>query len=112
MLRLLADLLREFEYLDTLRKERKHFVEPLADVDRLQHVLLFRRLGIKDAGNEIGKRGGRIEVFDRGCHFRLPGARDSIDDDDAKRFEQFSNVLSIRFSAHELNGLRWWHESK
>ena len=70
LLRLLADLFRELEHLDALRKKRKHLVEPLADVDRLEHVLLFRRLGVDDAGDEIGKRGGRIQVFDRRRHFR------------------------------------------
>ncbi len=70
LLGLLADLLGELEHLDALRKQRKHLVEPIADVDRVQHVLLFRGLGIEDAGNEIGERGGRIEVLDRRCDFR------------------------------------------
>ena len=49
-------------------KERQHLVETLLDVDRLQHVLLFRRRSVDDAGDEVGERGGGIEVVDRRRH--------------------------------------------
>ena len=45
LLGLLADLLRQLEHLDALRQQRQHLVEALLDVEGLQHVLLFRRLG-------------------------------------------------------------------
>ena len=63
LLGLIADLLRDLEHFDALHEQREHLVQPLLDVDRLEHVLLFRRLGVEDAGNEIGERGRR----DPGC---------------------------------------------
>ena len=41
LLRLLADLLGELQHLDALREQRQHLVEPLLDVERLEHGLLF-----------------------------------------------------------------------
>ena len=59
LLGLLADLAWKLEHLDALRQQRQHLVEALLDVERLQHLLLFRRLGVHDAGDEVGERGGR-----------------------------------------------------
>ena len=68
LLGLLADLLGELEHLDALREQRQHFVEPLLDIDRFQHVLFFRRLGVENAGDEIGERRGRIQILDGRGH--------------------------------------------
>ena len=57
LLGLIADLFRDLQHFEPLRKQRQHLVQTLLDVDRLQHVLLFRRLGVDDAGDEIGERG-------------------------------------------------------
>jgi hypothetical protein len=70
LLGLLADLLGDLEHLHTLHEKRKHLVEPRLDVDRLQHVLLFRRLRVEDAGDEVGQRGRRIQGLDRGRDLR------------------------------------------
>ncbi len=43
LLGLLADLLGELEHLDALREQAEHLVEALLDIDRLQHLLFFRR---------------------------------------------------------------------
>src|SRR5215472_7095632 len=69
LLGLLANLLGELEHLDALREQRQHFGEPLLDIDRLQHVLFFRRLGVEDTGDEIGERGGRVQILDGRGHF-------------------------------------------
>ena len=64
--------------------QRQHLVEALLDIDRLQHLLL-RGLRIDDAGNEIGKRGCRIQLLDRGGHF--PG-------DVRQQFDSFASPAS------------------
>ena len=79
LLGLIADLLRDLEHFDALHEQREHLVQPLLDVDRLEHVLLFRRFGVEDAGNEIGERGRRIQLLDRGRHLRR-NIRQQLDD--------------------------------
>ena len=70
LLGLLADLLRQLQHLDALRQQRQHLVEALLDVDGLEHFLLFRRLRIDDAGDEVGQRRRQFQAVDRGRHLR------------------------------------------
>src|SRR5262249_9643517 len=47
-----------------------HLVEPLLGVECFKDLLLFRRSHVRHTGNEVGKRRGRVNVFDRGHQFR------------------------------------------
>src|SRR6516225_3152183 len=99
LLGLLADLLGELEHLDALRQQREHFVEALLDVDRLQHVLLFRRLGVEDAGDEIGERGSRIEILDSRGHLH-GDVRQKLDGFAGARSDQADARLDV--GRHDL----------
>jgi hypothetical protein len=70
LLRLLADRLGQLQHLDALDQQRKHLVEALLDIERLQDVLLLGGLHVQQAGDEICKRRGRVQAVDRGCELR------------------------------------------
>src|SRR5262249_30682759 len=65
LLSLLADRLGELQHFDTLSQERQNLVEPLLEIQRLEHLLLLRQRHVGYAGNEIGERRWRGEVLDR-----------------------------------------------
>src|SRR5690606_9035717 len=52
-LRLLADLARQLQHLDAVREVVRDLLEPLADVESLEDLLLLRRLDVDEAGDQI-----------------------------------------------------------
>ena len=69
-LRLLADLLRQAQHLDLLREIAQQLVEPVADIEGLEQVLLLGRLEVRDVGDEIGERRRRLHLIDGGRDLR------------------------------------------
>ena len=63
-LRLLADLLGQPQHLDLLGEVAQQLVEPFADVERLQQILLLGRREVRDIGDEVGQRRRRLNLLD------------------------------------------------
>ena len=72
LLRLLADLARELEHLEPVRRALDDLVEPLANRVGFQHFLLFGRTDVEQARDEVGQSAGRLDRLQ--CRKHLGGA--------------------------------------
>src|SRR5690606_12923804 len=64
-LRLLADLARQLQHLDAVREVVRDLLEPLADVESLEDLLLLRRLDVDEAGDQIRELRRRLHLLQR-----------------------------------------------
>ena len=61
---LVADLGRQLQHLEPVGQQRRHLVEPLQQVDRLEQLLLLGRRDIEIGRRQVGQQAGRRRRLD------------------------------------------------